>query len=113
MLKFLPFINVLRPFPRTIVLEKDFTVTDELNHNDFSKRKSKTSKRQLSLPPKVIHSESELPFSSHLKCRYPLHTDPKLLPLNQPLYIATDAKDPPPPFRFTTLFPIPFPVHSF
>ncbi|KAK4054005.1 hypothetical protein OIO90_003650 [Microbotryomycetes sp. JL221] len=34
------------------------------------------------------------PMSTQLKCRKPLHTEKELLPLNTPLYMATDSKNP-------------------
>lgn len=34
------------------------------------------------------------PLSSTLRCRSPLHTTPHLLPLNMPIYIATDSRHP-------------------
>lgn len=34
------------------------------------------------------------PNLSPLTCRRPLHTDPELLPLNTPLYMATDSRSP-------------------
>ncbi|KAL8279315.1 hypothetical protein RQP46_008352 [Phenoliferia psychrophenolica] len=44
------------------------------------------------IPP--IHTREDSPLDSTLSCRGALHTSPKLLPFNAPLFIATDSKVP-------------------
>jgi hypothetical protein len=62
--------------------------------NQLTKRKIKEDPHA-SLPPvQQIHSRSEWPLHPSLSCRGPVHTSPELLPLNTPIYIATDSSIP-------------------
>ncbi|SCV74756.1 BQ2448_7785 [Microbotryum intermedium] len=51
----------------------------------------KRSRRSKQSSPRL---RKRAPMSSTLKCRKPLHTEKYLLPLNSPLYIATDSRNP-------------------
>lgn len=45
-------------------------------------------------PPTIQSLQNRAPPAASLRCRSPLHIDPKLLPLNRPIYLATDSKSP-------------------
>ncbi|KAM0789943.1 hypothetical protein ACM66B_006783 [Microbotryomycetes sp. NB124-2] len=67
----------------------DDDVEDQLDETtvfDSPETRVRFNKRALATPNK--------PMSSTLKCRKPLQTDLELLPLNKPLYMATDSRDP-------------------
>jgi hypothetical protein len=45
-------------------------------------------------PPRRVTTRAESPIHPSLDCRGTLHTDPLLVPLNAPLYLATDSRVP-------------------
>lgn len=51
-------------------------------------------KRQSVTTLKPVSSRDEMSLSKQLVCRGELHTDPALLVLNNPVYIATDSRSP-------------------
>jgi hypothetical protein len=60
--------------------------------------------------------ELGLPTLRNLTCRAPLHTAPELLPFNQPLYLATDSRNPaedPALAIFFHTFPCTFVLNDF
>ncbi|GAA5875002.1 hypothetical protein JCM8547_002146 [Rhodosporidiobolus lusitaniae] len=69
------------------------------------------------LPPlSKIRTLSDSPLAPSLTCRSPLHTAPKLLPFNTPLFIATDSKLPqhdPNLALFFSAFPCAFVLSDF
>jgi hypothetical protein len=74
---------------------KDFSVTDSLTLDDFRPISKRMHRRQSArASPKVIQTSAELLLAASLKCRNPLYTDPELQPLNRPIYIATDSRNP-------------------
>lgn len=58
-------------------------------------------RQEVSSPPaRHLHKRAPIDATAtewtlrNLTCRAPLHTAPELLPFNQPLYLATDSRDP-------------------
>lgn len=58
--------------------------------SDHSTIASTLLRRQKQATPPPSTTKSPTPLS----CRSPLHTNPALLPLNRPIYLATDSKSP-------------------
>lgn len=73
-----------------------FQITDGLDCLDFGGNHAgkALSKRSDRSPLATIKTSDSLPIVSSLHCPTALHEDPKLAPLNRPVYIATDAHSP-------------------
>lgn len=74
-------------------LEEEEGTGDTLAKRANSRPQREGAYHHAPLPPlPTIRTLADSPLSSTLSCRRPLHTSPRLLPFNAPLFIATDSK---------------------